>query len=347
MTSEAGTALIHFYSAENVGDAAILEALHRLSGETRLPALGTDNRKAGREAQRLLSVGGDIFNNGRPGLLTRRFMQKLEQLRWAPERTHLFGQSIPPSCDGVALRLLARHLRGIKSVTLRDPVSVARLEEKGVSARLSVDTVFALSGADADFDTARKLFSAAQLVPEETALFSIRNFNRMYPVDEETYLARIAATMKGMQKAGLQTAVLLQANVNADDSDMRLAAQLSKEVPGLKLLDPFGVAGTPWRAALGLVALSGAVIGTRYHTAIFRMIAGRMPVGLWYSNKGEDLHRRFGIPGASAGEFDPAEIARQALDCAGTAFDAAALRHQVFEDFSMALGLAEAKRHAA
>ena len=340
-------ALIHFYSSENVGDAAILAALHRLTGRDRLRPLAPGERAAAGAASLLISVGGDIFNNGRPGLVTRRFLQKLEQLRWAPERTILFGQSIPPSCDGTALRLLAFYLRGIASVTLRDPVSVERLAARGVRAQLSVDTVFALDAGDADRAAARRIYAEAGLSGEETALFSIRNFNRMYPVGEAAYLARITETMHGMQCAGMQAAVLLQANVNDDDTDLKLAEKLRADVPGLKVLNPFGGGGTPWRTALGLVAEAGAVIGTRYHTAIFRMVAGKMPVGLWYSNKGEDLHRRFGVPGASAGEFEPGAIVQAALDSANRAYDPAPLRAQVFADFRRAIGAPEAARHAA
>lgn len=326
-------ALIHFYSEQNVGDAAILAALKKLTGERSLDILGLDEKEKASTASALISVGGDIFNNGRPGLVTRRFLSKLGQLRWVPERTMLFGQSIPPSCDGISLRLLAMHLKRISSVTVRDPLSVEKLRSCGVDARLSVDNVFALSGAEADKEAGRRLFTQAGLAPEQTALFSIRSFNHMYRTDEADYLNRIAATMRKLIDEGLSVAVLLQAEVNEADSDQAQSATLLAQVPELKILDPFRSEGEPWRVALGALDAAKTVIGTRYHTAIFRMICGKMPVGIWYSNKGEDLHSRFGVPGGASDSFDPAEIAAMALAHADTEFDAEPLRRQVEQDF--------------
>jgi len=270
-------ALIHFYSDRNVGDAAILAALSRLAGVRGFDVLGPNDKARAAEASALISVGGDIFNNARPGLVTRRFLSKLSQLRWAPQKTMLFGQSIPPSCDGVALNLLAKHLRRISSVTVRDPQSVEKLSGRG------------------------------------TAVFSIRSFNHMYPTDEADYMRRMVDTMVRLSDAGLSVAVLLQAEVDEADSDRTLCEALRQQFSRLKILDPFQADGEPWRVALGALGEARTVIGTRYHTAIFRMVMGRMPVGLWYSNKGEDLHRRFHVPGSTSDGFNPAVIAPMAL----------------------------------
>jgi len=269
--------------------------------------------------------------------VTRRFIGKTRQLAWAPERTVLFGQSIPPSCDGVALRLLARRLRRIASVTVRDDESARKLAGQGVTATVSPDTAFALTRDDADFAAARAAYFHQGLAAETTALFSVRSFNRMYPASTEGYVARLAETMRLLNASNWRVAVLLQADVDACDGDRAMIEALRAEVPGLAVIDPFAHGDTPWRTALGAVAMAGTVIGTRYHTAIFGMIAGRAPVSLWYSNKGEDLGRRFALPGASADAFDPARIAALARDHAGAGFDPAPVRRQVRTDFASAI----------
>jgi polysaccharide pyruvyl transferase WcaK-like protein len=342
--------LLHFYSLDNVGDAAIFAAFQRLAGQNCLPRVSSWNDKAADGFDALISVGGDIFNNGRPRLLTRRFIQKLSHMRWARERTMSFGQSIPPSCTGLSLRLLAWHMKRISSVTVRDVASAEKLRKLGVNAVLSVDSAFALTQADGDDAGARALYAEAGLRPENTVVFSIRNFNRMYPVDQPVFLARIAETMAHLKAKGCDVAVLIQADVNDDDSDRAIARQLQEEVDGLAILDPFKSGGTPWRVAFGIVDIAAQVIGTRYHTAVFRMAAGKMPIGLWYSNKGEDLNARFGVPGAHAGEFDPAEIADLAMQYKDIAFNAGALRKRATADFRSALAataVAPALRDAA
>lgn len=339
--------LLHFYSLENVGDAAIFAAFQRLSGQTSLPRISewSDGTKA--QADTLLSVGGDIFNNGRPNLLTRRFVEKLSHMRWSPERTMSFGQSIPPSCTGLSLALLAKHLKKISSVTVRDVASAKKLRKLGVNAVLSVDSAFVLSQKDGDEASARAIYAKAGLNPENTVVFSIRNFNRMYPVDQLEFINRIAETMEHLKAKGRNVAVLIQADVNDDDSDRAIARQLQTKVEGLAILDPFTGEGTPWRVAFSIVDLAGSVIGTRYHTAVFRMAAGKMPIGLWYSNKGEDLNERFGVPGAHAGDFDPEVIADLAIQYQGIAFNSETLRKRVIKDFRNALATSSQASAAA
>lgn len=328
--------LIHFYSTENVGDAAIFAAMERLAGG-QLDVLGFESKPDIEAYDALISVGGDIFNNARPNLLTRRLLQKFEQLRWAPERTVLFGQSIPPSCRGLAFQMLAHHLRRIASVTVRDPLSYTRLREKGVNANLSVDSAFALDKRDADCRAARDLFDSNGLIADRTVVFSIRNFGKMYPTDEGEFRAKIVRTMELFKSLNYQIAVLIQADVDKNDTDRVLAMTLQEGVPELKVLDPFQNGKEPWRVALGVTVMAGTVIGTRYHTNIFRMIGGGVPVGLAYSNKGEDLNERLGIPGANAASFHPEDIVALAERAAQQRFDPEPLRIRVQSDFDAAM----------
>ena len=333
---------LHFYSADNIGDAAIYAALQALSP-------GAQWVKAGPQTplcDAYVSVGGDIFNNGRPGLITRRFLSKLKAFDEAPERTVVFGQSIPPSCDGFALRLLARRLRRIAGVCVRDEKSVAKLAARGVSARLGVDSAFALTPSPEDREAALAAFAAQGLDPEETALLSIRGFNRMYPLNEEAFLSRMAIMANRLAREGLRPALLIQSRVNEADSDAAGAAYLRRECPSLVVIDPFAPDAqvAPWRLAFGALSEAATVVGARYHTAVLRMAAGRAAYMLWYSNKGEDLARRFALPGAAADVFDPEAAAQTVAGMAGVRFNAAPLRAQAQRDFDAMLALATAYR---
>lgn len=97
--------LINTYSTLNLGDAAIYAGLSGLlpgsqvfahfrdPDPERIPGVTLAGPLAKKDVH--ISVGGDIFNNARPRLITRQFLQNLWQLWQHPGRTLLFGQSIP------------------------------------------------------------------------------------------------------------------------------------------------------------------------------------------------------------------------------------------------------------
>jgi polysaccharide pyruvyl transferase WcaK-like protein len=129
--------LINAYTSNNLGDAAIYETLVQLAGplgaSSTLPTAsarhvrGLHSGDAVATAQ--VSVGGDIFNNARPKLVTRRFLQLVQELRQHdPRRTFVFGQGLPSSCQGLSLAWLAHSMARLSSVTVRDTLSHARLK---------------------------------------------------------------------------------------------------------------------------------------------------------------------------------------------------------------------------
>ena len=82
-----------------------------------------------------VGVGGDIFNNSRPALVTRKFLSLARELAGHRQAAFVFGQSLPPSCRGLALRYLSRVFRQLSSVTVRDEESAAAVAGDGREGR--------------------------------------------------------------------------------------------------------------------------------------------------------------------------------------------------------------------
>lgn len=311
--------LTNEYSSCNLGDAIIYETLAQLCAPSdvfsSLPeGLARNARGLSRAPDRCdgdvhISVGGDIFNNARPWLVTRRFIQNVWDLaKCPPERTFLFGQSIPQSCRGAALIGLSMVLKRLSSVTVRDLHSHHRLRKLGVKAQLSHDIAFAYrigSGAGA---AGQALFDSAGLDAQRCVLMSIREFDQMYPVHNQRFLTRMAELAQGLISRGHQVAVLIQADSLGADSDLKMARALQHLVPSLAVLCPFSSPGHhPVDAMVGAIALANGVVAVRYHTAILRLLSGRQPYNLHYSIKGQDLSRRLGVGGAGLADFNPAQ----------------------------------------
>lgn len=343
--------LLNVYSTANLGDAAMYAAYERLlAGDVQRSSSGHSSEGCAvvAEGERAdcdayVSVGGDIFNNARPRLLTRRFARNLASLWRAPrDRTFVFGQSIPASCRGVAFLALSRTLARLSSVYVRDYLSFSRLEQAGVRPILGYDPAFALSVSDAARARAAAVYDLAGIAPDRAALLSVRSFNNMYRHDAGDFLAKMVALCRGLLKRGHHPVVLLQATVNTADSDLAVAATLRRHVPEIAFLDPWSAdPGCPtWEVAAGCVALAGFVFGVRYHTSVFRMLAGRSAFSIYYSNKGRDLVDRLRQPGCALERFD-ADAAIAAIELAAERHVAAdRLREEVTADFASCLGKA-------
>lgn len=311
--------LLSEYSSHNLGDAVIYETLAQLAAPLAVRSqMAPDERRHARglleaalstPADAWLSVGGDVFNNARPALLTRRLAGQLVQLSVAPSvRCFAFGQSVPASCRGLAFGLLARALRRLSGVTVRDEASHQRLREAGVAAELSWDIAFAYRPLDAAGPAACQLFERAGVDPARCVLISVREFDAMYPHDNERFVTRIAELCHRLRGRGHQPALLLQADAAGADSDRRVAARISARVADLPVIDPFAAAphGHPVDALIGLLALARGAVAVRYHTAVLRLLAGLVPYSLHYSGKGRDLAQRLRLPGTDLDDLDPA-----------------------------------------
>jgi polysaccharide pyruvyl transferase WcaK-like protein len=301
--------LISTYSTRNLGDAAIYAALARLAPERRVHTdlvesyptvvhgVQRDHTLQGCDA--FVSVGGDIFNNARPGLVTRRFLQLLKEVFRRGDRAFVFGQSIPPSCRGLSLRMLAAVFRRIGAVVVRDEQSFHLLKQRGVQAELSYDTAFVLRQNTAALGAAYDMLDRHGLDPDRTALISLRGGSGMYGLNNAECDRDLIAIASQLAARGHQPAFLVQADCDAGDNDKTQALRLSRATGGLPILDPFAVQppSSPCDVLIALLAVANIVVGVRYHSSILRLISGRAPFVLYYSNKGRDLSERLKLPG--------------------------------------------------
>lgn len=355
--------LINVYSCDNIGDAAIYASFIDMAQSQQVvwPVnqldVNDNNQKVGHIAGQWrehspvdgrISVGGDIFNNARPKLVTKRFLQNVFQLQKTPATTALFGQSIPRSCHGMSFKLLSYALRKMASVTVRDVESYQRLQAAGVAVKLSYDAVFSQTVQPQWLERVTTAL-IDHIDFQETALISLRPFDGMYQYDTRSCIKQLVALSEELSQQGYVPTVLYHAQVDGQDDDA-LMVQAIQQQTHIKVIDPFQLAEkiaetvaderntlTPWQCGMAAVALAELVIGVRYHTSIFRLAAGKMPFNLYYSNKGQDLTTRLSVPGMSIQDFVAAEHIEQVLETATMSFDHAVIARQVRQDFAHCL----------
>ena len=354
--------LVNEYTSQNLGDAVIYETLAQLAGPLGAATTLTVNNRRHvrgvvsqadiplRASDVHVSVGGDIFNNAKPLLPTRRFMQNLYVLAKPPaDRTFLFGQSIPHSCRGLPLHLLARVLRRLSSVTVRDIDSFDRLRSLGVRASLSYDIALGYTPAATCHAAGAALFSRAGIDPSRAVLMSVRAFDSMYPHDNHRFVAQMAALAQRLLDRGHLPVILMQSLAQGADNDHAVAAKLQQVVPGLGLMDPFDAEDLhhPIDSLVGALALSRAVVAVRFHTAVLRLLGGRIPYNLPYSAKGADLGQRLDLPGTPLQHLD-IDLAVAGIESSiDRVYDIRPLRTDVSQQFAAALAHALGVQPAA
>lgn len=349
--------LINVYSSNNIGDAAIYASMVQLAGghKTFWPNyqtnIATNNARLGYLVDKYLpenkidvniSVGGDIFNNARPSFFTRQFLNNLLQLSKEPSKSLVFGQSIPRSCRGIAFHLLAHSFSKLSSVYVRDRESYERLNKVGVNALLGYDVVFSQRPEPAWLDSTVEALSKV-VDFSEVALISLRPFDAMYQYNSDACVTKLIQLCKLIAQHGYMPTVMVHARVNGRDADMVLVDAI-KAYCQIKVIDPFlvseniadtqNVSVVPWQVGMAITALSALVIGIRYHSSVFRLASGKMPYNIFYSNKGEDLCKRLGVPGVSIQDFHPENHIADILATANKLFDNTQIARQVKEDFS-------------
>ncbi len=355
--------LINTYSYNNVGDAAIYAALSKMLDGHEVYSTLLDNQPVaqGRMAYStslqhcdgFVSVGGDIFNNSRPWFITKNFLNNLAQLKKNPEATFLFGQSIPRSCRGLALGLLCDRLKQINSVTVRDQESFDLLTSRGVDCRLSYDSAFVLECSHDAVKLGIDILAA--LHAENSAVISLREFNPLYPVDNKNFVNNIAKLCRLLSVRHYQPVLVIQSSVSSMDSDWVIANAIRELCPEAKILDlvKYESKFPSWELLQAILKIAPLAVAVRYHTAVLAMAAGRTPYNLYYSNKGEDLSKRLGIPGGPISNFNPDREIDLIIKNDRLSFNSEPVRQQVKTDFDMALTkcLARASairgRHAA
>jgi polysaccharide pyruvyl transferase WcaK-like protein len=338
--------LISTHSTRNLGDAAIYAALAQLSPERRVycdlaesyPTIvrGLERDETIEDCDAFVSVGGDIFNNARPKLITRRFLQMLREVFSHRDRAFVFGQSIPTSCQGISLRMLSATFRRLTSIVVRDRRSYELLKSRGIDANLSYDTAFVLRQQTHALNAAYRLLDEHGLDPQRTSLISLRGGSAIYGLDGSDCDRDLCAIAEQLAARGHQPAFLIQSDCNASDSDKTQAMRLSREMGGIPTIDPFAVEApsSPCDVLIALLAIANIVVAVRYHSAILRLINGRAPFVLYYSNKGRDLSERLGLPGQMLASGVDADLIRAIENSADKTFDPNPISRDVTEHFA-------------
>lgn len=339
--------LLNLYSTRNLGDAAIYASLAQMSPDSKAigclhedqPTVieGYNSSSDLYSCNTFVSVGGDIFNNARPSLVTRRFLSNIAELKRNPKKTILFGQSIPRSCRSLSFRFLAHALKQLSSVTIRDEESYERLHAAGVKTQLSFDTAFVLKPDGAASALAAQQLSVIGLEPSKTALISLRNESSMYAKNNgEKQLIEIS---EKLLERGHHVGLLVQADGDAADSDRQMALRIKEACPRAVIVDPFSHKALidPWKIFIGYLSVANIVVAVRYHAAVLRLISGRCPYVLHYSNKGHDLCKRLSIEGSELGVESASDIIRSIENSARLKFDVAPIASHVRESFQHAL----------
>ncbi|MTJ10458.1 polysaccharide pyruvyl transferase family protein [Anabaena sp. UHCC 0204] len=337
--------LVNTYSTLNIGDAAIYSALTALASEAEVVAQFQDSEPDYipglqivpqiRHCDAYISVGGDIFNNAREGLITKAFIRNLLQLRRSPKHTFLFGQSIPRSCHSLSFQALSLCLRQLAAVCVRDTESHQRLTASGIPAILSFDVAFALSVSEQAKEKAKQILHTLAIEPDSAALISLRTFDSMYRHDNQQFQRQLVALSRKCCQQGYQPVLLIQSQAYGADNDLAMAEEIRQQVPQIKIFNPFVVNSdfAKWELVMGALAICRLIVAIRYHTSVLTLASGRVPFNLYYSNKGKDLTKRLQIPGCSLEEFNP-DIHFDAIAATSAInFDHEAIRQQVKEDF--------------
>lgn len=340
------TGLINTYSTLNLGDAAIYSALASMMADQSVvaafdddklrpvPGIGSVDDLSACDAY--VSVGGDIFNNARKHLFTKKFLQNLGQLLNRPGSTLLFGQSIPRSCQGISFWMLAWTLKQIAAVCVRDQESYQRLSAAGVPVVLSYDTAFALTGSKAGQSAAQQIFDAIEIEPQKAVCLSVRAFDSMYMSHPEDCFGRVVALCQGLVKRGHRPVVVVQSQASKGEDDVAIANRLRSHVPSLGIFNPFTHEATvpDWDIAMGAFSLCRIAVGIRYHTSVLSLATGRMPFNIYYANKGQDLSDRLAVPGCAIEALDADRHISQIESLIDQPFDHETIRQHVRADFA-------------
>lgn len=335
--------LSNTYSYNNIGDAAIYSALAKLLiGHQLYSVLQQHSGQSTNNIQyanslnhcdRFISVGGDIFNNARPWFLTRNFLSNLKQLNTAPQSTSLFGQSIPASCSGLSLKLLARQLKKLAAVTVRDQHSYRQLTELGVNCSLSYDTAFTLQCSEQAVSYAAELLASMQI--HHCVVISVREFNHLYDSNNQRFCRTISKLCHQLIKHHYQPLLVIQSHVSELDTDWHIAKAIKQQCSGIKILDLVNHQSQfeNWEMLQAILKIAQIIVAVRYHTAVLALAAGRVPFNLYYSSKGADLSQRLAIPGCHVDLFQPEQLFNLIEKTGTKHFDSQVIREQVKNDF--------------
>ena len=189
---------------------------------------------------------------------------------------------------------------------------------------------------------AKKTYEQAGIDNNKTVLISLRQFDAMYPHDNDIFIDKLVKLCSLLKKYGKQPAILVQSNAYGTDGDWYMAKKIQElSQISIPVINAFtnNTEVANWDHLIALLDLANLVVGVRYHTSILRMASGKMPYNLYYSIKGQDLSKRLGVPGVSVADFDPDTALPEILATEDQDFFITEVRKQVKNDFDWAYNL--------
>lgn len=312
-----------YYGYRNMGDDAILDMICRdLAGafdlkvltlrpretEQLYPVMTLDRfdmfrvRRAIRDADLLLSGGGSLLQDktSTRSLLYYLWVLKTAQRRGVP--TVLYASGLGPIRSARNRRLVAKVLRDVDLIALREEASIALLEQlcPGKRVLLTADPVFHMEPAPDS--AALELLRRNGLEGEKLFAVSLRR-------TERTETARLARLLDGIAAAGGGMPVFLCMQ-DPNDYEAARAVQRLMQAPSRIL---FGC--RTGAEAIAVLRHTRGVVSMRLHALIFAAMAG-VPMAAFNTDpKLEALLRALhGPEPIDLKSFDPAPTAERVAE---------------------------------
>ncbi|GAA1156904.1 polysaccharide pyruvyl transferase WcaK-like protein [Kitasatospora gansuensis] len=246
-------------------------------------------------ADLVLSLGGGYLN-GKADFASDLSIGFLLLPLWLARRFGVPVVLAPQSCGPFPTRtqrlLMRRVLAFSRRVVAREEISIARLTEAGVpGANLirGVDSAFAFQG-----NSVRPWRQELGIAPEaELVLVTARQF--LDRAAQAAYEAAMAAAVRHLVDRGCQVVLVPQVTCTFQEDDdrivnRRIAALL--DTPGLHVVDDETI---DHHEIFALYGAADFILGTRFHSVIFGLIAGVPCAAVEYDHKTRGIMADLGL----------------------------------------------------
>lgn len=332
----ANVLILGYYGFGNAGDEAVLAALVALLGRARpdvrlsvltadpvgtaaaLPVTAVDRWQPGavlgalRRSDLLLAGGGSLLQDATSLRSLLYYASLILTARALGKKVALFSNGLGPLRTALGRTLALAALRSAHHVSLRDTLSLARLDAMAprLAARAEVvpDPAFALETEPAADDETRSLLTAAGADPD-------RPFLAVCP-RPWTRLEGTAADLPSLLAAALDRvaaetghAVLFLPLHRRADATLSRAVSAAMRHPA-PILD----ATLPPRLLMTLLGRARCALAMRLHAAILAAARGVPSLGLAYDPKVEGVLGDLALPALAPAELTEDTLATATLD---------------------------------
>ena len=299
-----------YYGFRNSGDdtslKAIIEGLRKLLPKIRITVLSKKpdetkriykvdaiNRmnlpkikRRMRHSSLLISGGGSLIQDATSGKSLMYYLAIIRMAQRTGIKTMLYGNGIGPVLNRRYYPQIEKILSRVDAITLREPDSLAAMEEMGISTSktsITADAAFSLVGADLE-DPSSILKNIGINEGEEFFCVSVRKWKNLAQ-DFENELAKTCRYVS--EKYGL-TPLFIPMQYNQDGSICR------------RIMDKSGVRAVMVKEDLNIydmlriLSRSRLVVGMRLHILIYSACAGIPVVGLSYDPKVDNMMKYMG-----------------------------------------------------